>query len=440
LIFIEPYISIVSMRSDDSLGGTSDLFKPVWIGKFEARLGQALPTHPKTISSIKLVIVLLLFFCLYYQAQEGAARNLYIFFLFLVFVLLDYLSGVAARAKGEEKSFERVLDRVTDFPLVPVLSYFNLGVLPAILLFLKIAIDFLLLLLYLMKRGSPKNRFRTGINYSTFLAMLFVYKGVGSRFINPEFVSYLLIANIIFFSVTALYNLDVLQKRFIADALSASNLLCGIFSMIYAARGRTEISLLFLMLGAAFDGFDGAAARKWGGTNWGVYSDDIADAVNYGLAPGVALWLNLSGLEGWVLGPFFTLFTWSRLLFFTLNKATSDPNYFRGVPSTIGGLVTLCSLVLFKDYPALVGLMVGVACVQMVSFDTSYRHLGRALSDHREAFFGMPFLLIILIGGERLYGIEAPVSLILLACLGYGFRPTAIHIVKLIRQKAPAQN
>jgi len=422
------------MNSEDN----DIFFKPQRVTALEERLAKALPAHPKTISSIKFVIVFLLYVSLPNRPYGGTGRHWLVFALFLLFALLDYLSGVVARAKGEEKSFGRALDRVSDFPLTLALCYYNIGTLPAILLVLKILIDFLLLVLYLMRRGSPKNRFRTGINYATFLAMLFVYKGIGARIFVPETVSYQLIANIVYLSVAALYNLNVIQKRFIADCLSGANLLCGVFSMVFAARGRLEISLMFLMLGAAFDGFDGAAARRWGGTRWGVYSDDIADAINYGLAPGFALWKTMPGLEGWVLGPFFVLFTWSRLLFFTLNKTSSDPNYFRGVPSTIGGLVTLCSLVLFMNYPAILGLMVGVACVQMVSFDTNYRHLGRALSDHREAFFGMPFLLIILIGGERLYGVWAPVTMILAACLGYGFRPTVIHIATLMRKNIPA--
>ena len=101
-------------------------------------------------------------------------------------------------------------------------------------------------------------------------------------------------------------------------------------------------------------------------------------------------------------------------------------------------LVTLCSLILFKEYPSIIGLMVGIACVQMVSFDTAYRHLGRALSKHRKAFFGMPFLLIVLIGGERLYGINAPVAIILAACIGYAFRPTVMHLARLIMKKDAA--
>ena len=235
--------------------------------------------------------------------------------------------------------------------------------------------------------------------------------------------------NLVFLAVTALYNLRVLQLRFIADALSGANLLCGLISMFFAARGRLEFSLLFLMLGAAFDGFDGAAARKFGGTRWGVYSDDAADAVNYGIAPGVALGLTLHGLQGLVLGLFYTVFTLSRLVFFTLNKTESDPNFFSGVPSTMGGLITICSLILFPGYPALVGLMVGVACVLMVSFDTHYRHLGRALAAHRRAFFGMPFLLILLLAGGR-------------ALRGQGPRrpdPPRLHHLRLPAHRPPSR-
>jgi len=418
-------------------GDLRHIYKPLWMSGLESRLAQSLPAHPKTISSIKLVVITpLIFISLSYLERSGASRSWIVFFLFLMFVLLDYLSGIVARAGGKEKSFGRVLDRVADFPLVVILAYFSLGILPIFLLALKVLIDLLLLVLYLMGRGSPENRFRTSINYSTFLAMLFVTQGVGHKLINPEHVSALLAANIVFFSITAFYNLNVIQKRFIADSLSGANLLCGVLSMVYAVKGRLDISLVFLMLGAAFDGFDGAAARKWGGTRWGVYSDDVADAVNYGIAPGFALWLIMPGLEGWVLGPFFTIFTLSRLAFFTLNKSESDPNYFCGVPSTLGGLVTLCSLILFKNYPALVGLMVGVACVQMVSFDTLYRHLGRAMAENRRVFFGMPFLLVLLIGGQRLYGVSAPVAMILIACLGYAFKPTIQHLVRVATKSA----
>src|SRR5262245_7122958 len=117
-------------------------------------------------------------------------------------------------------------------------------------------------------------------------------------------------------------------KRFIADALSATNLACGIGSAACAIAGRFEVCLLLLIIGAICDGFDGMAARRWGGTRWGVLSDDIADGVNYGIAPGVALACAIHGPEGLLLGILFSVFTISRLVFFTLAKNVADPNFF----------------------------------------------------------------------------------------------------------------
>ncbi len=64
---------------------------------------------------------------------------------------------------------------------------------------------------------------------------------------------------------------------------------------------------------------------------------------------GVALFFIIGGWQGAVSGLLYSFFTISRLVFFTLNKAVSDPNFFCGVPSTIGGLMVLCALILFDE-------------------------------------------------------------------------------------------
>ena len=264
-------------------------------------------------------------------------------------------------------------------------------------------------------------------------------QGWGGRVITPQVVEYLLWANIAFSATTAAYYLGFLQKRFVADALSAANLLCGVFAIVFASRGRFEISLLFVILGAAFDGFDGAAARRWGGTRIGVYSDDVADGVNYGIAPGFALYYALGGIEGLVLGIFYPVFTIFRLVFFTLNKADSDPNYFAGVPSPVGGLVAMASIVAFEGEPAIIGLMIGIACAQMVSFSTHYRHLGRALTQHRRALVGAPVYLLVLLLGLRLWGPKGAALLILLGNLVYGFAPTVLAFNRVLSVRRAAR-
>lgn len=407
--------------------------KPSFIVVFEQRLGEALPLHPNVLSALKLFVVTPLMFLTLRPVAVLEAGPYRVAALFLSFVLLDYFDGVVARARRMDSQLGRVFDRVTDYPLLLVVSFFCMDVLPLALLATKLGLDLLLLLLFVAGRGSTENRLRTTLSYTTLVGLLFLSQGWLPGLFHQSSVVFLLWTSIIFSSIVVVHNLDILQKRFIADLLSGANLLCGVFSMVFAARGRLEVSLLFLVLGAAFDGFDGAAARRWGGTRWGVYSDDVADGVNYGIAPGVALMLTVDGIEGVVLGLFYIVFTVTRLVYFTLNKGGADPNFFAGVPSTVGGLITLSSLILFREQPALVGLMVGVACAQMVSFSASYRHLGRALSGSKKALVGALFYMLVVVLGTSLWSVEGSVALVLAGNLVYGFLPAVTAFMKLAR-------
>ncbi len=410
--------------------------KPTWVEQTEARISSLVPLHPNIISGMKLLIVAPLLVLSLSQVGVLPSHPLILSGLFVLFALLDYLDGLVARHRQLTTHFGRIFDRLTDYPVLLVLSYFCLDVLPLGLLALKLGLDLLLMILYLAGRGGTENRIRTALSYTTLFVLLALSQKWAPRLLSERFVIYLLWVNIAFSSVVVLFNLGALRKRFIADALSSANLLCGVFSILFAAEQRVDLSLIFLMLGAAFDGFDGAAARRFGGTRFGVYSDDIADGVNYGIAPGFALYFTLGGIEGVVIGAFYTIFTIGRLVYFTLNKTTADPNYFCGVPSTVGALVTLCSILLFDQRPVALGLMVGVACVQMVSFDTHYRHLGRALASNRRIIYGMPALLVVLIGGRLLFHDQLPFVLILVAALIYGFLPTAVHFASVARRRS----
>jgi phosphatidylserine synthase len=227
--------------------------------------------------------------------------------------------------------------------------------------------------------------------------------------------------------------------RFLADALSAGNLLCGIASIGWAFAGRYELSLGALLFGAVLDGLDGLAARRFGGTPIGVYADDVADGVNYGIAPGVALACALEGDAGTFVGAFFAVFTISRLVYFTLVVDSGDPRFFPGVPSTIGGLAALSSILVFPQQPALIGLVVGIACAQMVSFKTHYRHLGRALASRemprRVAAVGFAVLVL----GGLSFGARGASAIILVASFAYGLLPSLLGFrAALIARRAAA--
>jgi CDP-diacylglycerol---serine O-phosphatidyltransferase len=405
-----------------------------WMERFEARLGVALPLHPNLVSLAKILVILPLI--LLRMMQDSPVRIELAVALFLVFGFLDYLDGALARARSQTTFFGRVLDHLTDYPLLIVLSYQCRFLLPISLLSGKLLLDLAVIVLNALGKEKSESWLRTGLNYTTLLAMLLLSLGLNPKPGSSVWVAQLLVINIAYTAIVALYCLNVLHKRFIADALSGANLLCGVFSMHSASQGHFSLSLLFLLLGATFDGFDGAAARKWGGTRWGVYSDDVADAVNYAIAPGVALYFALGGISGTALGVAYSIFTISRLVYFTLNKSYGDPDLFCGVPSTVGGIISLCSIILFLRTPAILGLMVGAACMLMVSFDTHYRHLGRALAHNRRIIYGMPAAIVLLLIANVVWHQAGPAAIILLASIFYGLLPTLVHLKNLVHRSS----
>ena len=406
---------------------------PAWLRQLEKIIKDKITWQPNIISAMKLFIICPLLLLTFKQINILPNSSILLLCLYLLFALLDYLDGTVARHRGIETRFGRMLDRTADFPLILAAAWGCRHILSLSLLFSKASIDFLIIVLYGTGRKNTENRIRTLLNHTTILFLIFLSQGWGEPFLNVEIVTYFIGINILYSSVIIFYSIGLLKKKYIADALSGANLCCGIFSMIFAAKGRVDISLLFLMVGAAFDGFDGAAARKFGGTKWGVYSDDIADGVNYGIAPGVAIHFVIGGLEGLVTGIFYSSFTISRLIFFTLNKNNSDPDYFCGAPSTVGALLTLSALSLFKSTPVIFGLMVGISCIQMVSFDTHYRHLGRALAENRRFVFGIPVVILLLLSGKHFWDIQGAIAVIFVISIIYGFIPTISHFMKFTR-------
>ncbi len=411
------------------------LVEPESIAALEDQVARRLPLPPVALSSIKLLIITPLLYLSFKQAGVLPNSPAWIFFLFLCFCALDYMVGIDPRAQKQASDFGRVYDRVTDYPFLFIVALACMDKASPVLIIAKLLLDSILVVQFFVNPDTTRNWIRSTISYTVLVSLLFLSQGWAGQYFNPQFVNALLLVNIAFNGAVGLYNVRMFQLRFVADVLSGANLLCGLVSMYFAYYHRIEISLLFLLLGGLLDGFDGAAARKFGGTRWGVYSDDIADGVNYGIAPSAALFFIVGGWEGFFAGLIYGFFTISRLVYFTLNKSESDPNFFSGVPSPVGGLIVLCSINLFSESPVLLGLFVGIACVQMVSFDAHYRHLGRALSSGQKKYFlGLPLYALFLILGAFVWGIYFSIALLLLIALAYGFGPSFTRMKNAIKQ------
>jgi CDP-diacylglycerol--serine O-phosphatidyltransferase len=394
------------------------------VRRFERALGQRVTLHPNRLSGLKLLLALPLSLVLYREDWGGAGRTPLIALLFSAYAMLDYVDGVVARERRLHTTFGRVIDRVAEIPLLFALGWLTVKQIDVIPLLPKLGLDVLLLVLHARGVGGIlHNRLRTTTSYISLVALLLLSQGWAERLVTPDFVIVLLWINTGISLTLVLRRLNILSRSRIADALSISNGACGVMAMVFADRGRPDTSLLLLTLGAALDGMDGAAARRWGGSKIGVYMDDFADAISWGLAPGYAIYALNRSLDGMVVGGLFSFFVITRLTFFTLNKSGSDPGYFRGVPSPAGGLVAMSSVALFHDRALLTGFLVGIACALMVAFDVQHRHLGHALASRRARAYAVGFVGVLLLSAA-LGGFRAGVGLVLITLLVYGFVPS----------------
>ena len=75
-------------------------------------------------------------------------------------------------------------------------------------------------------------------------------------------------------------------KKHIPNAITCCNLFSGCVACVMAFNGRFDLAMLFIVLGAVFDFFDGMVARLLRVSSpLGVQMDSLADDVTFGMAP-----------------------------------------------------------------------------------------------------------------------------------------------------------
>lgn len=86
-------------------------------------------------------------------------------------------------------------------------------------------------------------------------------------------------------------NYQKFMKRYIPNALTLLNLLCGSIAVIFAVNEDLISAAYFVFLGIIFDFFDGFAARKLNvQSEVGLQLDSLADVVTSGLVPGIVMY------------------------------------------------------------------------------------------------------------------------------------------------------
>ena len=86
-------------------------------------------------------------------------------------------------------------------------------------------------------------------------------------------------------------------KKHIPNTITCCNLISGCIATYYAFQGDFLIALLFIIIGAVFDFFDGMSARLLGVSSpIGKELDSLADDITFGFAPSAIVFGFLSPL------------------------------------------------------------------------------------------------------------------------------------------------
>ena len=80
------------------------------------------------------------------------------------------------------------------------------------------------------------------------------------------------------------------MKKHIPNTITSCNLICGCIATYWALCGIYDTALLFIILGAVFDFFDGMSARLLKVSSpLGLQLDSLADDITFGFAPSAIL-------------------------------------------------------------------------------------------------------------------------------------------------------
>jgi CDP-diacylglycerol--serine O-phosphatidyltransferase len=135
------------------------------------------------------------------------------------------------------------------------------------------------------------------------------------------------------------------------DLVSLLNLICGISSISAAHKGYFDLALILLLFAAVADGADGYIARLFNGGDLGENLDSLADAVSFGVAPALLIYMRFGGEDPIVavLPAFYVICGVLRLARFN-SSISSQKNGFEGLPITAGCVMLVTYMLLSESF------------------------------------------------------------------------------------------
>ncbi|MEZ5796590.1 MAG: CDP-diacylglycerol--serine O-phosphatidyltransferase [Paracoccaceae bacterium] len=136
--------------------------------------------------------------------------------------------------------------------------------------------------------------------------------------------------------------------RLLPNLISILALCAGLTAIRFAFAGNISVAVFLIALSAALDGLDGRLARMLKSESAiGAELDSLCDFVNFGVVPGLVLYLWGLRTEiniGWIAVLIYAVCCMLRLARFNVGNRNADPaekTAFIGVPSPAGALLAL---------------------------------------------------------------------------------------------------
>lgn len=169
------------------------------------------------------------------------------------------------------------------------------------------------------------------------------------------------------------------MKKHIPNTITCCNLVSGCVATVFALNGAAGMALLWIVIGAVFDFFDGMSARLLGVSSpIGKELDSLADDVTFGVAPSAIVfqWLTvqIAGISS-PLAPYlpytaFVMAAFSALRLAKFNLDERQTTSFIGLPTPANALFWGALIVGMGD--RLAALPYGMYGVIVMIFVSSY--------------------------------------------------------------------
>ena len=205
-------------------------------------------------------------------------------------------------------------------------------------------------------------------------------------------------------------------KKHIPNTITCCNLISGCIATYWAFSGNYEMALLFIIIGAVFDLFDGMSARLLGVSSpIGKELDSLADDITFGFAPSAIIFSYLCTFHIHLLFVPFLAFVMAAFSALRLAKFNLDERQalgFIGLPTPANALFWGALIVGAGDWistlpyaPYLILLGTFISCYLLIAeipmFALKFKHWGWKGNEIKYIFIlsCVPLLLLLGVSG-----------------------------------------